>query len=102
MLALVPRPDSVRLNGAELGAAGLPEVSPDSSTTFRYVNAPVAAQSRNTLEIEYDFPKAEVTFSATGVRVGFFMSDVGYDRDFLEAYAPSNFEFDHYTLDLSI
>ncbi len=103
MLDLNAEVTDVRLNGRDLGAGGLPQIDdPDNVTKFRYVAATVEAGSTNTLEVTYRFPADRVTFTEGGIRMGFFMSDVGSDRDFLEAYAPSNFEFDHFRLEVHI
>src|SRR5690606_21322823 len=92
MLDLVPNSTSVTLNGKSVGQLEL-VTPPGGETKLRVVPAEVDAISFNLLEIEYEVPAEHVTYSGSGVRIGFFMSDVGQDRDFLEQYAPSNLEF---------
>lgn len=103
LLDLVPEAQAVSLNGQPLGAQGFPLAStPDGISKLRYVNKEVKAFSHNLVEIEYALPSEHVTFSSGGVSVGFFMSDVGQDRAFLEQYAPSNLEFDHFQMTVTL
>lgn len=96
---LVPAVKQVRLNGQDLGASALPAVTPPgSNTTVRVLGTPVTAQSRNILSIEYELSSRDVTFSRDGVRMVWAMGDVGADRNFLERYACSNLEFDHFQM----
>jgi hypothetical protein len=100
---LIPSPRTVKLNGQLLGRDGFPTIMPpDRVTTFRIVNRRVQAQSTNILEVEYDIPDQYVTFGSSGVRMGFFMYDVGEDRSFWEQYAPASLEYDHFGLDVTV
>jgi len=100
---MVPSPTSVRVNGASLGTGALPAISvPDGATTVRVLGQSLQAGTPVTVDIEYAFPASEVTFTTTGASAGLFMSDVGSDRDFLEAYAPANLEFDAMDLRIEI
>lgn len=101
MFDMVPDATSVRLNGKVVGNPDLVR-TPDNNTRVRVVPEKVSAFSSNLLEIEYTFPSSQVTFNSTGVRVGFFMSDVGQDRELLEQYAPSNLEFDPFQMNVKI
>lgn len=95
---LVPTATRANLNGQELGDSAVKSVSsPDGVTNFRYLDAEIGTFSTNTLIIEYDLTR-EVTFSSGGIRMGWFMGDVGADRELLEQYAPASFEFDQFQM----
>lgn len=99
-LDLVPNPTAVSLDGRALGAGGLPAIQPPGgTTTLRMVNESVPARSEHLLEVSYDVPSADVTFSNNGVRMVWAMSDIGQDRSFLEQYACANLEFDQFPMD---
>lgn len=94
---LVPNADRLLLDGRELPAATLKLVSPPGNVTkFRALMVPLTGRHR--LEIGFTLPAKEVTFTPGGVGFGYFMSDLETDREFLEPYAPTNFEFDPFRL----
>ncbi|MBY0370314.1 hypothetical protein K2X33_06475 [bacterium] len=103
LMDLVPSVRSVRLNGVDLGSQGLPTVTaPQNATQLRMVNAEVQANTGGDLEIEFTLSSNEITFSNGGVRMVWAMSDVGADRGFLERYACSNLEFDHFPMEMQV
>lgn len=105
LLDMVPDATAINLNGAPLRATDLVEInSPDGKTKLRVLNQIVFAFSFNTLEIEYRFPTSQITYTNGGIRLGFFMGDVGSadQRGFLEKFGPSNLEFDAFALRLSV
>ncbi|MCB0406458.1 MAG: hypothetical protein KDD51_16875, partial [Bdellovibrionales bacterium] len=105
LMDMVPRATALRLNGTSLDPGLLEEInSPDGRTKLRVLKQRVFAFSLNTLEIDYAFPSAEVTYTGGGVRLGFFMGDVGSadQRGFLEKFAPSNLEFDSFPMVLRV
>lgn len=69
--------------------------SPDSTTSYRMIDAEVEA-GKHTIQMVSPILTG-VKFDTTGVRSGFFTSDLD-DREFLEAYMPSNLEFDQYQM----
>jgi hypothetical protein len=102
MIDLLPEATSVRLDGVHLGQGALPEISsPQQISKFRMVNGEARGGAVHVLEIKYKMTPASVTFSSTGVKVGFWTTDL-QDRGYLERYAPSNFEFDQFPMDLTL
>ncbi|MEZ4751516.1 MAG: hypothetical protein R3B54_13135 [Bdellovibrionota bacterium] len=105
LMDMVPDATALRLNGSTLNANLLQEInSPDGRTKVRVLKQHVFAFSLNTLEIDYRFPSAEITYTNGGIRLGFFMGDVGSadQRGFLEKFAPSNLEFDSFPMTLRV
>jgi hypothetical protein len=97
---LVPNPTAATLDGATVDPADVRCVDdPDSVTRVRVLAVEVDASADHELVLEYSMNDA-VTFAPGKARVGFFMWDLTTGgREFLEQYAPANFEFD--TFDLS-
>ncbi|MCB0405785.1 MAG: hypothetical protein KDD51_13465 [Bdellovibrionales bacterium] len=105
LMDMVAEPTALSLNGSPLAPSLLEEInSPDGRTKIRVLKQHVFAFSMNTLEIQYRFPSEEVTYANGGIRVGFFMGDVGSEnqRGFLEKFAPSNLEFDSFPMTLRV
>ncbi len=96
---LVAEPLSVSLNGTITRAPLISD--PDHVTSFRALDSEVEAGSTNTLIIRYEMSTRHARFSAQGVSLGFYTNDLG-DRGFLEQYAPSGFEFDHWRMSLDL
>jgi hypothetical protein len=103
MLDLVPTSiHSVTLDGAELGSQGMPLITdPHRESQFRMVNASVTEGSVHHLKVSYELGSTQLSFTGGGVRFGWFMSDLSI-REYLEQYAPANFEFDAYPMKLSL
>lgn len=106
MLDMVPEPSSITLDGETIAAADFPVIDdPHSVTRMRIVKRTLAANSRHELEVSYLLSASDVTFSSGKVRTGFFMSDLtAGGREFMEQFAPSNFEFDqiHFSFDVRV
>lgn len=102
MLDLVPRPEGIWLNGTQLPASALPEVTPpDGEAQLRYLDATLSANSEHVLSLNYGLDANTVLFESGGVRIGFFLNDL-VERGFLERYAPANFEFDQFPIIIAI
>lgn len=93
----VAAPTSVIFDGAAVTA--VETKTPSRETTLRYVNKLVAAGS-HTLKVEVPLTTL-VKFSATGVSSAFWTSDLD-ERQFLERYMPSNFEFDQVKMTFNV
>ncbi len=102
LLDLMPEPTRATLNGSPTTLSTVSD--PAGITKMRMVSSSVAAQSLNTLIIEYPLSSNTVTYSTNGVRFGFFMGDVGAaeQRGFMEKYAPTNLEFDAYRMTVQL
>lgn len=96
-------PKKVILNKQPLKLEAVKTVdTPDKVTQVVMLEKSVAAHYRHRMEVHYDILNEHLTWSEDGVSIGFFMSDVGADRDFLEQYAPSNLEFDSFPMQLTL
>lgn len=100
MLDLVQKPTALKLDGKDLIVSEFKEIkTPDGESTVRVIPEAIDDLAAHTLEIEYQTDRADVTFQDTGVRYGWFMSDLDSSgRGFLEHYAPSNFEYDSFIM----
>lgn len=94
-----PTVKSVRLNGQVLKPEQLSSLSaPQNATKLSVVRAVVDPGVSHQLDLEFELNNDDVTFTGSGVRCGFFMSDL--DRSdfggqrFFEQYGPGNMEFD--------
>lgn len=76
-------------------------LDPDSLNMLRIVNAPLVLGSSHELQVEYRLPESRVGFQEGGARLLTSMSDLGRGN-FFEAYAPASFEFDAFTLELTL
>jgi hypothetical protein len=88
---LVPDPTDVTLDGVAVDVASISD--PDAQTKYRVINQQLAAGTYQ-LKLKHTI-KENVVFNAQGVASGFWLGDLS-DRRYLEAYIPSNLEFDHY------
>ena len=105
ILDMVPTPTIVRFDGKEIPVSTFAEIrDPQSVTKLRLLKELVREKSEHTLEVAYVIPADDVTFTTTGVRMGMFMDDVSSvdGRGFLEQYAPSNLEFDQFSLTIRV
>lgn len=94
---LVENPTSVFLDGKLVNQKLIS--SADGETKFRIAEESIPAGS-HTLKIESNLTR-EVEFSAEGVASAFWFSDY-QDRSFLEAYLPSNLEYDQYKMTFNV
>ncbi len=93
ILDLEPDPVSLVLDGQALSPSRLTIVTPpDNQAPLRVLDV-VRDAGTGTLEIQYPLTSRNLMFSDGGVRLGFFMTDLG-TRGYLERYAPANLEFD--------
>lgn len=96
-------PTSITLDQSPLPQEAFVTVSaPDNVTKFVMLDKEVSPSSSHRMEIRYDILPEHVTFTEDGASIGFFMSDVGSDRDFLEQYAPANLEFDAFPMQVQL
>ena len=94
---LVANPTNVQLDDQPTIA---PEISdPDSISRFRVLGVSVSP-GRHRLTLSHVLSK-NVTYRDGGVASAFWMSDLD-DRQYLEQYLPSNFEFDSYAMTMRI
>lgn len=94
---LVDRPTSVSVDGKTVSEKLIS--SPDGDTKFR-VALKNLKPGKHTLEMTSSVLK-NVNFFSTGVSSGFWYSDFD-DRFLLEAYLPTNLEFDQYKMTFNI
>lgn len=94
---LVETPTQIILNGEIVESKVIN--SPDKDTWFRLILKQIPA-GEHFLEIESPI-KQNVEYVSTGVSSAFWFTDLG-DRSFLEAYLPSNFEYDQYKMVFNI
>lgn len=88
---LVPDATDVTLDGKAVSVALISD--PQAQTKYRVLGVQLAA---GTYELKLkNTIKENVVFNAQGVASGFWLGDLS-DRRYLEAYIPSNLEFDHY------
>lgn len=88
---LVPEPTDVTLDGQAVSVALISD--PEAQTQYRVLGVQLAT---GTYELKLkNTIKENVVFNAQGVASGFWLGDLS-DRKYLEAYIPSNLEFDHY------
>ncbi len=93
----VAAPTSVIFDGAVVSA--VETKTPNRETTLRYVNK-VATPGMHTLKVEVPLTTL-VKFTAEGVSSAFWTSDLD-ERQFLERYMPSNFEFDQVKMTFNV
>jgi len=99
--------ESVVLNGQDLDAGQVKKIfDPDNKASLRIVDSLLGA-GRHSIELSFTAESSNFKFLSRAVRAGFFMSDlsgdvVGDGQNFVEAYIPSTFEYDHYQQDLEV
>ena len=94
---LVENATSITLDGETVSSKVIG--SPDKDTWFKIVmkNTPPGLH-----KMEVNSPITQgVNFTTEGVSSAFWFTDLG-DRSFLEAYLPSNFEFDQYKITFNL
>lgn len=102
MLELVPPATKVVLDGENLGAEALETMNaPANAAKVTVLTRAVSRRTPHVLEIWYDVPAKTVTFTSTGVRMVWAMSDLSAEREYLEQYAPANLEFDQFQMDFT-
>jgi hypothetical protein len=94
---LVENPISIFLDGKKVSEKLI--TSPDGETKFRIVEDSIPSGS-HTLKIESNLIR-EVEFSSDSVASAFWFSDYE-DRSFLEAYLPTNLEYDQYKMTFNV
>ena len=85
-----------RLEGQEVNT---PEISsPDGATKFRIINK-VTSPGEHVLNVKNDIDEftQRIDFSGGEANLAMWLSDLS-DREFLEIFVPSNFEFDQYKM----
>jgi hypothetical protein len=93
LLDMEPDPVSLILDGQALSPSQLAIVTPPGNqAALRVLDVEREAGPGN-LIIEYPLTARNLAFGEGGVRLGFFMTDLG-TRGYLERYAPANLEFD--------
>ena len=93
----VTSPQSILFDGAQVTAEEIK--TPSSETSLRVIHQKAGIGSH---VIEIQLPLTElVRFSSDGVKSAFWTSDLD-DRNFLERYLPSNFEFDQVKMDFLV
>ncbi len=94
---LVQDPTSITLNGEAVSSKVIS--SPDKDTWFRIL---LKNSTQGIHRMEINSPLTEgVSFGNEGVSSAFWFTDLG-DRSFLEAYLPTNFEYDQYKIVMNI
>jgi hypothetical protein len=88
-------PAGSTLNGEPVEIYSLKD--PDGKNDLRVIDREVKAGERYTLTLEYRMADRHVTFVPDGVRFFTSMSDIT-SGNFLEAFAPANFEDDSFLL----
>ncbi|RZA07288.1 MAG: hypothetical protein EOP11_08140 [Proteobacteria bacterium] len=97
-----PRLEETFFEGAPGTPVALNSVrDPSNENTLRVINAPMEAGTSQRLHFRYRMPAEEVTFRAQGVGFVTSMGDLSRGN-FLEAYAPTGFEDDAYSLSLRL
>lgn len=94
---LVEAPVSVYIDGKLVGQKLI--TSPDGETQFRIAEESISP-GNHTLRIESAIYR-EVDFVSNSVSAAFWFSDFK-DRSFLEAYLPTNLEYDQYKMTFAI
>lgn len=94
---LVRSPGNVSIDGISYSQNEVK--TPDRASKVRIINKELAP-GNYTLKVENNISSG-VKFSRKDVSVGFFMSDLK-DRNFLEKYIPSNYEYDQYKMEISL
>lgn len=94
---LVENPSAVLLDGKQVSEKLIS--SPDGETKFRIAEATIQP-GKHTLIIKSNINR-EIDFSADSVASAFWYSDF-QERSFLEAYLPSNLEYDQYKMTFNI
>jgi hypothetical protein len=97
MFDLVPSPSQVFLDGEAVEVSSVQD--PDRRSRFRVALRqvePGTHELRMTHSLTHN-----VEFDGEGVRMAFWMSDLS-DRTYLEQYLPTNFEYDHMAMDLTL
>lgn len=94
---LVSNPSEVLLNDKEV-AHGFTSV-PDNVSTVRFAKENVkAGLNKLVIKSKVEFG---VKYEKKGVSSGFFILDLT-DREFLEKYVPTNYEYDQYPMDFHV
>ncbi len=99
--SFVPKATSVKLNGENLGPEGIELVDSPAKTKLNVLTRAVARRTSNVLELTWEIPAKAVTFTAGGARMVWSMSDLTEAHEFLDQYAPSNMEFDQFSMDFT-
>lgn len=94
---LIPEPMDIRLDGR--AATATLTADPDGRSKFRVVNE-LSPSGRHRLTLRHSLSEG-VSFRATGVASAFWMSDLS-DREYLEQYLPTNFEFDQIPMTMDV
>ena len=88
---LVPNPSLVKIDGQATRAPLIQ--SPEAATYVRVIDQELTA-GEHTLEID-NVISTNVKWNTNDFAMGFFMSDLD-DRQYLEQYLPTSFEYDNY------
>ncbi len=94
---LVEESKSLRLDGVDATSSLVSD--PDGQTKFRVITTSLAP-GRHRLEVTHDISR-NVSFRPTGVASAFWMSDLD-DRQYLEQYLPTSFEYDSYAMSMRV
>lgn len=94
---LIPEPRETKINGELVTVSSL---LIEGITTLRVADRTLTP-GRYTMEMEHEIV-TNLTFNFMGeVRHAFWMSDLD-DRNFLEQYLPTNFEYDQYQMEIDV
>ena len=94
---VVNTPRSISMNGTEYNQ--LEVQTPGGESKVRIIDRELSP-GNYTVRIVSDISNG-VLFEKGGLSVGFFTKDMR-DRNFLERYLPSNYEYDQYKMDISV
>jgi len=94
---LIPEPTSLRLDDRDVTSKLTPD--PDGASKFRVLNQ-LSMPGMHRLTLTHVM-NAGVSFRSTGVASAFWMSDLS-DRQYLEQYLPTNFEYDQIPMKMRV
>ncbi len=94
---LVPAPSDLRLDHRPVSS--VLTADPDGESRFHVIQE-MTAPGRHRLTMKHSIT-TNVSFRTEGVASAFWMSDLS-DREYLEQYLPSNFEYDQYAMSMRV
>lgn len=94
---LIPEPMNLRLDDRDVTATLTGD--PDGRSKFRVINE-LSTPGMHRLTLRHSLNEG-VSYKTTGVASAFWMSDLS-DREYLEQYLPTNFEFDQMLMKMRV
>ncbi len=94
---LIPEPTDLKLDGNPVSASLTSD--PDGESKFRVISTSINT-GRHRLTMKHTLVEG-VSFKSTGVASAFWMSDLD-DRQYLEQFLPTNFEFDQIPMKIRV